>query len=446
MDLSRRTLIAASGALMASCSRHRAKATAAAPTKPLRLPGGMLPVEPQFFGIHWVNNPDGPLGLGQKTFGYPNNVRYLDLGGRTARLWDTFTSWRLLEPEKGQFDFSRLDAYLSDYKSLNIDVILTFGQAPDWAAVPSYNKYGLNPNPPTNIQDWKDYVQAVVRHCKTQFPGVVVGYEIWNEPDQTIFWTGTMAQLVDLTRAAAPIIRSIDPLAKVLCAAISSVRSDKPRDYLRSYLSLLKPDDFDVFSIHGYGSALQPETSLAFISEIQDILAPLGFAQKPWWITEFSVIIWFVKGEKKRVPAEVMDEKRAASYLARMFFVFALSGAQRAIFYGLNFKGQAILMLDLNDPAVVLQPAKAFQYLAYVLAGVGNYKETVVGTGVSTFSLHSMEFASRDGRSGTCFWCDDDQSTTVDLSAFRSATDVLGGKVFTQATSTIDMTPVFAFR
>jgi hypothetical protein len=274
---------------------------------------------------------------------------------------------------------------------------------------------------------------------------VVVGYEIWNEPNQAMFWSGTPAQLVELTRAAAPIVRSLDPSAKVLCAAISTVRPDKARDYLKSYMSLLKPDDFDVFSIHGYNSPPQPETTLGFIQEIRDFLAPLGFSQKPWWITEFSQLSWFVHGDKKKVPDQVMEDKRACSYLARMFFMFALTGVARAVFYGLNYKGQGIYLLDPNDPSVVLPAGKTFQYLASMLAGVGSYKETAIGTGSSKFALHTMEFASRDGRSGTCFWCDDDQSTTVDLSAFRSATDIIGAKVGTQASTTVDMSPIFAF-
>jgi hypothetical protein len=74
---------------------------------------------------------------------------------------------------------------------------LTLGLTPDWAVADqsSCSTPNVIPQcsaPPGNIQDW---TQPHIRY-----------YELWNEAQNTLYWTGTNAQLVALAAAAYPII------------------------------------------------------------------------------------------------------------------------------------------------------------------------------------------------------------------------------------------------
>src|SRR5712671_2572721 len=49
------------------------------------------------------------------------------------RLWDTRTAWIDLEPSNGVYNWTALDAMLSEANKLGADVMYTFGKVPGWA-------------------------------------------------------------------------------------------------------------------------------------------------------------------------------------------------------------------------------------------------------------------------------------------------------------------------
>src|SRR5580658_6509043 len=65
---------------------------------------------------------------------------------------------------------------------------------------------------PANLDDWRTYVRTVV----SRYKGRIEAYEIWNEPNLRDFWTGTLDQMLTLTKEASQIIHSVDPKALVV--------------------------------------------------------------------------------------------------------------------------------------------------------------------------------------------------------------------------------------
>jgi len=88
------------------------------------------------------------------------------------RLWDAYVSWPQLEPNRGQWDFKRLDKYVAMASLTGVNVLLPLGLSPAWASarpneVSAY-RYG-NAAEPLNIEDWRSYVRAVAERYKDGF-------------------------------------------------------------------------------------------------------------------------------------------------------------------------------------------------------------------------------------------------------------------------------------
>src|SRR5256885_2752188 len=92
------------------------------------------------------------------------------------RVWDAGVSWPQVETSRGSFNFALLDQYVTLSEQHSVKMIYVLGNTPQWAS--------SNPNhvgtqelpgataPPNNIQDWQDYVRAVV----TRYQGRIFAY------------------------------------------------------------------------------------------------------------------------------------------------------------------------------------------------------------------------------------------------------------------------------
>src|SRR5208337_3267733 len=91
------------------------------------------------------------------------------------RLWDAMVTWPDLEPNKGQWQFAKLDRYVSLAQQHGTDILLPLGTCPTWAFAkpksPSNYSPGITVDPP-NLDDWRTYVRKVV----TRYKGRIQAY------------------------------------------------------------------------------------------------------------------------------------------------------------------------------------------------------------------------------------------------------------------------------
>jgi hypothetical protein len=128
-----------------------------------------------------------------------------------------------------------------------------------------------------NIQDWDNYVKALV----TRYKGKIQIYELWNEPDAS--FTGTTADLVALTTDMYKTIRSIDPQAIILSPSPCCLDA-----YMDGYFAAGGPTGVDGISFHAYTYSAPPEKVINYVINIKQIAAKHGLASKPLWSTEGS--------------------------------------------------------------------------------------------------------------------------------------------------------------
>jgi len=126
-------------------------------------------------------------------------------------------NWFQLEPSKGNFNWGVADAVVNKAHSLGLNIFPTLSYTPKWAAqnqdcVPGQGKCsGCNTQPIANVNDWKNFVTAVVNRYKDK-----IGYwGLWNEPNLDGFFCGTEDQYVyDILIPGAEAVHAADPSAK----------------------------------------------------------------------------------------------------------------------------------------------------------------------------------------------------------------------------------------
>jgi hypothetical protein len=239
------------------------------------------------------------------------------------RLWDAVVTWPDLEPNKGQWQFERLDNYVALAQQHGTGLLLPLGMTPPWAGVRP-----LTTAEPRDLQDWRNYVRTVV----TRYKGRIQAYEIWNEPNLSDFWTGNVDQMLALAKEASAIIHSADPQAIVVSP---SATAEYGIPWLVEFLRKGGGQFVDVIGYHFYVSpnTKLPEEMLPVIQRVRQVISENGLGHKPLWNTETG---WLA-------PAQFASEEDAASFLARAFILGWAAGLQRFYWYAWDNRSLAIV-------------------------------------------------------------------------------------------------------
>ncbi|NNN00405.1 MAG: xylan 1,4-beta-xylosidase [Acidimicrobiaceae bacterium] len=134
-------------------------------------------------------------------------------------------------------------------------------------------------SPPTNWTEWHDLVCALVRHLVERYGIDEVaawGFEVWNEANLEVFWTGTREEYLRLYEEAARAVKEVDERLRV--GGPGSAAGEWVEALLDFASARQVPLDF--VSTHTYGNLpidLRPQ------------LERYDFAGIPIWWTEWGV-------------------------------------------------------------------------------------------------------------------------------------------------------------
>ena len=296
------------------------------------------PVTATFFGMH---NHE-PLNANRRIS--------IDVG--TYRLWDADVNWPNLEPRRGQWTWTRLDSIINLAEQRGWQVIVPLAFSPRWASArpneDAFNdpaRIGWSAEP-ADIADWRDYVRAVV----SRYAGRVHIYEVWNEPNNRNFYTGSIAALIQLQREAYTIVKEIDPNATVVSPAVAH-NAGTGLTYFDRLLSQGIAPYIDVVAYHFYIDADPPESLPDVISTVQRMMTQRGVGSKPLWNTEAS---W--AADHITFPSEEIQ----AAWLARAYLLNWAAGVGQLDWYSWDnrvYPSIYMLEADLRTPAA---PATAY--------------------------------------------------------------------------------------
>lgn len=285
------------------------------------------PVSELYFGMH-IHRADSSTPWPQVKFG-------------SWRLWDANVGWPDLEPERGRWNFGRLDRYVAMARFNGTDILLPLGRTPRWASSRPDEKSGYGPGQaaePADIQDWRDYVRTV----GLRYKGHVREYEIWNEPNDNGFFSGTPEQLLALQREAYRILKEIDPEnIVVMPAAVHAYQ------WLDNYLSLGGADYADVIGYHFYVPKDAPEAIVHEIEGVRSLMSEHGVANKPLWNTETGWWIANTDGTPDTGGVSPTWKRLApgqgAAYVARALILGNWAGLDRFYWYAWDNEGLGLI-------------------------------------------------------------------------------------------------------
>jgi xylan 1,4-beta-xylosidase len=154
------------------------------------------------------------------------------------------------------YDFSVVDAIYDKLLGIGLRPVVELGFMPrDLASDPSRTVFGYGAiiSPPKSWDRWGTLVRALGSHLVDRYGlDEVLGwdFEVWNEANLSVFWSGTKAEWMHLYDVTAAAVKSVDP--RLAVGGPSSAAAGWVDDLLAHAASVGSPVDF--VSTHTYGS------------------------------------------------------------------------------------------------------------------------------------------------------------------------------------------------
>jgi hypothetical protein len=218
-------------------------------------------------------------------------------------------SWEDIEIHgKGDFQDRRNEPYRSAWEKYDhivdltsqygIEIIARLSNPPAWSRARGDETGAFAP--PDDLDDYGDFVEAVVR----RYQGRITCYQIWNEPNIYPEWGErpvSPEEYTELLRVGYTRIKSTCPDCVVISGALAQTIPLGPRD-LNDFLFLQRMYDagagdyFDVLAMQGYGlwsgptdRRMRPRVlNFSRPLYLREIMVDNGDAAKPIWITEMN--------------------------------------------------------------------------------------------------------------------------------------------------------------
>lgn len=189
--------------------------------------------------------------------GAPTPDRVTEAIATGAKQVRIFALWKDFEPHaRGEYPSNEVNlantikVYDDAIRLLNaagVKPLFVVTEAPAWA-----NGSADVNVPPTDVNDFADFLKRFAAHNKAVGP--VAGYEVWNEPDENVFWhPGPDAtKYTAMLKAAYTAIKAGDPAATVVAGPMTG------NDYawLENLYTAGAAGSFDVVAVHTDTSCL----------------------------------------------------------------------------------------------------------------------------------------------------------------------------------------------
>jgi hypothetical protein len=236
--------------------------------------------------VAFDKRPSGD-GFRQITIGlcedYPEESSSLDAARRDLLFLKTNNihalriafGWDSIEPERGRYDWTFWDEFIQGANHLGIRLIPYVCYTPKWASSDEGTNFWRAP--PKSPEDLKQFLSTIVNRYKSS----IHSWEIWNEPDNPAYWSGSVGEFAALLKAGSQGVRESDPKAKVVSGGIAW-----NLDFLRQLFEEHGVSPFvDVVNVHNYNEtwAAEPlEKVYDVVNRTKDLVTLHGNNQAVW--------------------------------------------------------------------------------------------------------------------------------------------------------------------
>jgi hypothetical protein len=268
--------------------------------------------------------------------------------------WRADLAWKLVEPQRRGWDFSRSDWWVDQANAHNVEVLFILGYIPRWASSTPDKACRVGAGQcaePSDLDEWRNYVRTVALRYK----GRVHYYEMWNEPNDPQYYTGSITGMVKLTQAAQEVLKGVDPSIRLVSPSPVGPEGVK---WLGEFLQAGGGKYSDIIGFHFYVAPGPPEGLVRLVQEIETLMAKNGVSDRPLWNTEIGWV-----GTK-------LDDFWQPAYLARTQLLLRSSGVSRSFWYAWGIRdGLVSLHLAKEDRVTPTPAGKAFEVLQSWMIG-----------------------------------------------------------------------------
>lgn len=259
------------------------------------------------------------------------------------RLWDAYVAWPNLQPQRDQWTFDRLDRYVAMARLAKVDILLPLGLSPRWASARPDEKSSYAPGnaaEPANMEDWRNYVRTVAQ----RYRGKISHFEIWNEPNEHGFFSGSVEKLVELTCEAHYILKSISPDIRLVSP--SMVGPAKAPEQLAAFLEKGGRKCIDIVGFHFYVPKGPPETIVPLVKRVREVMSRHGITHLPLWNTEFG---WWIENDDGTDPGKDqpwlsrISTQDSAAWVARALILGRAMAIERFYWYAWDNKSLGLI-------------------------------------------------------------------------------------------------------
>jgi hypothetical protein len=269
----------------------------------------------------WGQEAASPWGIASSGHSHGNYAEWLPrvsaIGVRSARI---FPGWGSIEPKPGDWQWGSTDEMLKAAAANQVELTPCLMDGPGWL------KDKVHALPMKHLDEWAQFIEQTVGHCK----GQIHHWEVWNEVNGSFNANhDPVAAYAKLTTATYAAAKKADRDAQVGL----SVASFDPA-YLNQAIKAMadqgKPDSFDYLCIHPYEIAdrlSEPDGEVPYLwmthmtREMLAAAAPKR-ANAEIWITEISRHI----GDRGHGG---VSETEAAKGLVKLYVMAVAQGITR---------------------------------------------------------------------------------------------------------------------
>lgn len=285
-------------------------------------------------------DPNSPFGIAGVmrwpdwgSFSQPVDA-FLETGAAWVR--EDF-AWGLIQPTEQKYDWTATDRIVGALAERKVNVLGIISYSANWATPAKEDDKQASAVSfyPPDPEKYANFVRTLV----SRYKGTVKHWEIWNEPDNALFWKPkpNAREYAELLKVAYKAVKQADPSAKVLSGGVSG----NAVPFLEELVAAGAGGSFDILALHPYAVPLNaanarvesgPEVHKMVDVELAKYRAFLERhgPVRPIWVTELG---W---------PARDwgLDEAAQADYMAQAYAQMLASGLAERIFW-YSFKDES---------------------------------------------------------------------------------------------------------
>ncbi|WP_101758729.1 carbohydrate binding domain-containing protein [Oceanicoccus sp. KOV_DT_Chl] len=310
------------------------------------------------------------------------------------------TKWLVVEPKKGVFSFH--DDAINLAVDSGFNILGSLEATPKWASTAPDSDRRYTSYPPSNMDDWENYVYKTVKYYK----GKINYWEVWNEPDshgflrlpKNTFGQSKAEVYIELLSRAYRAAKAANPDAVIVGG---SATGKPPTLWLEDIFKLGALQYMDIVSFHFYsegrpGGVLTPGIA-DYAHDIRQLIAQYGKGKSlQIWETESGVM--YPRTEYENIlevsPSVTLNGTEISAYLVRNHIMLMASGVSKWFYYSMMThnrvdRREATAFFEWDNsprPAVA-----AYANLSWMLEGAKFQKDYKIADNIKVVEFKNAE-------------------------------------------------------